>query len=582
MADTPLDSPVPAPPPPASSAPSARSRRAQDVLTFAVLAAGVVFLNFLASQFFFRLDLTEDRRYSIAPATKEVLKKLDDVVYVEVYLEGELPPGFRRLQGAIREMLEEFRVYGGANIQYKFLDPSADRSVQARNEFYQQLAKKGLQPTNLHDNENGRQVERIIFPGALVSFGEKEEPVLLLKGNQSASPETRLNQSVEGVEYELVAAIRRLTQKQRRKVAFLEGHGELPVTQVADLMGALQRYYDVTRVDLRQGQRLDSTIDAAIIARPTQTFSVGDQYKLDQFVLRGGRLVLCLDLLPVELDSVGGKGTFAVPVKTDLDELLFRWGARVNPDLLQDMVAQSIPMVTGIVGNQPQTQLVPWRFFPIINSFSQHPIVRNLDVVSTRFVSSIDTIAAPGVRKTPLLLTSRYTRIMPAPVRVNFNEARLNPNPRVFNRGPQTVGVLLEGRFTSFFQNRLVDGSPLLASFVPQSKVPTRIAVFSDGDLPRNGINKKTNQPEALGYDKFAGVQFANRELLTNTVDYLLDQDNLLAVRGKQVAIRPLDRPRVQAERARWQLFNTVLPLALLAGFGAVRWWLRRRKYARA
>ncbi|MBC7446550.1 MAG: gliding motility-associated ABC transporter substrate-binding protein GldG [Hymenobacteraceae bacterium] len=547
-----------------------------------MLAAGVVFLNLLAAQFFFRLDLTEDRRYSIAPATKTVLKKIDDVVYVEVYLEGDLPPGFRRLQGAIRETLEEFRVYGGANIQYKFVDPSAEPSAQARNEFYQQLAKKGLQPTNLHDNENGRQVERIIFPGALVRFGEKEEPVLLLKGNQSAAPEQRLNQSVEGVEYELVAAIRRLTQKTRRKIAFLEGHGELPVTQVADLMGALQRYYDVTRVDLRRGERLDSTISAVVIARPTQPFTVGDQYKLDQFVLRGGRLVLCLDPLPVELDSVGEKGTFGVPIKTDLDELLFRWGARVNPDLLQDLVSQSIPMVTGIVGNQPTTQLVPWRFFPIINSFSKHPIVRNLDVVSTRFVSSIDTIAAPGIRKTPLLFTSRYTRILPAPVRVNFNEARLEANPRIFNRGPQMVGVLLEGSFTSIFQNRLVESSGLLASFIPQSRVPTRIAVFSDGDLPRNGLNKKTGQPEALGYDKFVGVQFANRELLTNTLDYLLDEDDLLAVRGKEVVIRPLDRPRVQAERTGWQLLNTVVPLVLLVGAGLGRWLWRRRKYERA
>ena len=561
--------------------PETRTRRAQDILTFVVLAVGVVFLNVLAAQLFFRLDLTEDKRYSIAPATKQVLKQLPDVVYVEVYLEGELPPGFRRLQSAIRETLEEFRVYGGANIQYKFVDPGANASAQARNELYQQLAQKGLQPTNLHANENGQQVERIIFPGALVRFGEKEEPVLLLKGNQSASPEQRLNQSVEGVEYELVAAIRRLTQTHRRKIAFLEGHGELDVPQVADLMGALQRYYDVERVNLLDGERLDTTIDAVVIARPTLPFQEASLWKLDQFVLRGGRVVLCYDPLPVELDSVGEKGTFAVPIKTDLDPLLFRWGARVNPDLLQDVVAQSIPMVTGIVGNQSQTQLMPWRFFPIINTFSKHPIVRNLDVVSARFVSSIDTVAAPGIRKTPLLMTSRYTRILPAPVRVNFNEARLQPNPRVFDRGQQMIGVLLEGSFTSLFQNRLIAGSPLRKEFMEQSRVPGRVVIFSDGDLPRNGINQKTNRPETLGYDKFVGVQFANRELLTNTIDYLLDQDDLLAVRGKEVVIRPLDRPRVQAERPGWQLLNTVVPLAMLIGAGVGRWWWRKRKYAR-
>ncbi len=546
-----------------------------------VLAAGIVFLNLLAGQFFFRLDLTEDRRYSIAPATKKVLRQLPDVVYVEVFLDGELPPGFRRLQGAIRETLEEFRVYGGTNIEYKFTDPSADRSAQARNEYYQQLAQQGLQPTNLHANENGQKVERIIFPGAIVRFGEKEEPVLLLKGSQAASAEQRLNQSVEGVEYELVNAIRRLTQQERRKVAFIEGHGELPVAEVADLMGALQRYYDVTRLDLTRAPYIDSAVAAVIVARPTRPFTMSDKYKLDQFVLRGGRAIFCLDPVPVELDSVGEKGTFGIPVQTDLDELLFHWGVRVNGDLLQDMVAQSIPMVTGIVGNQPQTQLISWRFFPIINSFSKHPIVRNLDVVSTRFVSSIDTVTTDGIRKTPLMSTSRYTRVMPAPVRINFNEARMEPNPRVFNRGPQLVGVLLEGNFTSFFRNRIVPGSKLLQDFVPAAQVPARVVVFSDGDLPRNGINKKTGQPQPLGYDKFVGVQFANRDLLTNTVDYLLDQDDLLAVRGKEIQIRPLDRPRIRTERTRWQLLNTVVPLALLAGFGLVRRWWRRRTYAR-
>jgi ABC-2 type transport system permease protein len=562
------------------TAPTTRSRRTQDLLTFAVLAAGVVFLNFLAAQFFFRLDLTADKRYSIAPATKEVLRKLDDVVYVEVYLEGELPPGFRRLQSAIRETLEEFRVYGGSNIEYRFVDPS-NGSASARNEVYQQLAKKGLQPTNLHDNENGRQVERIIFPGAIIRFNDKEEPVLLLKGSQAASPEMRLNQSVEGVEYELVSAIRRLTQKRRQQIAFIEGHGELPVPEVADLMGSLQRYYDVGRLNLTSVMRIDTAVDAVVIARPTLPFRPSDQFKLDQFVMRGGRVLICLDPLPVELDSIGEKGLFALPIKTDLDELLFRWGVRVNPDLLQDVVAQSIPMVTGVVGDKPQTTLMTWRFFPIINTFTKHPIVKNLDVVSARFVSSMDTVAAPGIRKTPLMLTSRYTRILPAPVRVNFNDARLEPNPRVYNRGPQMIGVLLEGRFTSFFQNRIVAGSPLLKDFVPNGLKETRIAVFSDGDLPRNSVNKRTGQAEALGYDKFVGVQFANRELLSNTLDYLLDPANLISVRGKEVQIRPLDRPRVQNERTRWQVINTVFPLALLAGFGVVRAWWRRRKYER-
>lgn len=556
-----------------------RARRTQDLLSFAVLAAAVVFLNFLAAQVFFRLDLTEDKRYSIAPATKQVLQQLDDVIYVECYLEGDFPPGFRRLQGAIRETLEEFRVYGGTNIQYKFVDPGANPDVKSRNELYQQLAKKGLQPTNLSAMEGGKRVEKIIFPGAVVTYKDKEEPVLLLKGNQSLPAEARLNQSVEGVEYELIAAIRRLTQKRKRKVAFIEGHGELTVPYVADAMGALQRYYDVSRVMLPTAPALDTSLAAVVIAQPIAPFSKPDLYKLDQFVMGGGRVLFCLDGVRVQLDSIGEKGTFAMPIDHGLEELLFRYGARVNADLVQDMVSQSIPMVTGIVGNQPQTQPMPWRFFPILNSFSKHPLTRNLDVVSGRFVSSLDSVAAPGIRKTVLLTTSRYARILPAPVRVNFNDARLEPNPRAFTKGPLPVALLLEGKFQSLYQNRLLPTSPLAKTFRPESP-PNRIVVISDGDIPRNEIDRKTNQPVALGYDRFSGVQFANRELLLNAVDYLLDAQNLLAVRGKQVTIRPLDRPRLRAERGRWQVFNTVVPLVLLGLFGALHTWRRRRRYA--
>lgn len=565
------------------AAPAARSRRAQDLLTFAVTVAAVVFLNFLAAQLFFRLDLTADKRYSIAPATRQVLRKLPDVVYVEVYLEGQFPPGFKRLQNAIRETLEEFRATAGANIEYKFVDPSANPDAGSRNEFYQQLAKLGLQPTNLVAMEDGKRVEKIIFPGAVVRYGEKSESVLLLKGNQSLPAEVRLNQSIEGVEYELVAAIRRLTQVRRRRIAFTEGHGELPVAEVADAMGSLQRYYDVTRLDLNAATvtatTLDTALAALVIARPTVPFGSRAQYALDQFVMRGGKVLFALDGVRAELDSIGPNGTYAFPQESGLAELLFKWGARVNPDLVQDQMSRSIPMVTGIVGNAPQTQLVPWRYFPILNTFSQHPAVRNLDVVTGTFISSVDTIAsAVGIRKTVLVSTSRFARIRNAPIRLNYNEARAEVNPRAFTQGPLPVAVLLEGRFTSLYQNRIVPTSSLKKTFIEQSP-PTRLIVIGDGDILRNEIDKKTQRPRALGFDRFAGVQFANRDLLQNSIDYLLDESDLLTVRTKEVVIRPLDKPRVQAHRTGWQLLNTVVPLVLLGLFGLARFWVRRRKY---
>src|SRR5688572_23499520 len=309
-----------------------RNRKAQELTRFFILAGIIVLINLLASQFFFRWDLTEDKRYSLSPASKKLLTNLEDVVYVEVYLEGEFPAGFKRLQSTIKEKLDEFRIYGGNNVQYKFIDPSANPDKKSRNEFYLQLAKKGLQPTNLNAMEGDKRVEKIIFPGAIVSYRNKELPVMLLKGNQAASPEQRLNQSVEGVEYEIASAIRKLTVSKKKKIAFLEGHGELNVLEVSDLMNSLNEYYDVDRVDLTQRNTLDG-YDAVVLAKPTKRFGEPDKFKLDQFLVKGGNVLVAMDPMQITLDSIGEKGTFSFPYETNLDDLFFRFGFRLNPDL---------------------------------------------------------------------------------------------------------------------------------------------------------------------------------------------------------------------------------------------------------
>ncbi|KAA9345772.1 gliding motility-associated ABC transporter substrate-binding protein GldG [Adhaeribacter soli] len=557
-----------------------RNRKWHEIVRFLILAGIVIFLNVLASQFFFRLDLTEDKRYSIAPATKKLLSNLDDVVFVEVYLEGEFPAGFKRLQSAIKEKLDEFRIYSGQNIQYKFTNPSANPDQKARNEFYLQLAKKGLQPTNLNAVEGDKRVEKIIFPGAIVSFRGKEIPVLLLKGNQAASPEQRLNQSVEGVEYELASAIRKLTVKDQKKIAFLEGHGELNVLEVSDMMNALSEYYDVDRVDLTQRNSLDG-YDAIVLARPTQRFGEPDKFKIDQFIVKGGKALFLIDQMQVNLDSIGEKGTFSFPYNTNLDDLFFRFGFRVNADLIQDMNSGYIPMVVGIVGDKPQTQMMPWRYFPLINNFSKSPITKNLDAIYTKFVSTIDTVKAPGIQKVPLMYTSRYSRVLPAPVRLNFNEARLEVNPRLFNKENIPVAYLLEGSFRSLYKNRLAPEKQQQVGFVETGK-PGKIVVVSDGDLIRNEVNKKTNTPYELGYDRFAGVKFANKEFALNAMDYMLDESGLISVRTKEIVLRPLDRLQLKEERTRWQLINIVLPLVALVLYGLTRFYLRKRKYEKS
>jgi ABC-2 type transport system permease protein len=555
-----------------------RSRKWNEIVQFLILAGIIIFLNILASQFFFRWDLTEDKRYSISPASKKLLTNLDDVVYVEVYLEGEFPAGFKRLQNSIKEKLDEFRVYSGNNIQYKFTDPSANPDQRSRNEFYIQLAKKGLQPTNLYDMQGGKKVERIIFPGAVVSYKGKEIPVLLLKGNQAASPEQRLNQSVEGVEYEIASAIRKLTATKRKKIAFLDGHGELNVLETTSLMNSLSEYYDVTREDLSQRVTLEG-FDAVVLAKPVKRFNEPDKFKLDQFLVKGGKMLVCLDPMRVDIDSIGEKGQFSFPYDLNLDDLFFRFGFRTNADLIQDLNSGYIPMVVGIVGNQPQTQMMNWKYFPLINNFSKNPIVKNLDAVYTKFVSTLDTVKAPGITKTPLMYTSRYSRILPAPVRVNFNEARLELNPRLFNKGQLPVGYLLEGHFASLYTNRLAPEKQQQVGFVETTDKAGKIVVVSDGDLIRNDVDKKKNQPYELGYDRFAGIKFGNKEFALNALDYMLDESGLIAVRTKEITLRPLDKVALKEDVTFWKLLNIVLPLVLLIGYGILRYYLRKRKY---
>jgi gliding-associated putative ABC transporter substrate-binding component GldG len=535
-----------------------------------------VLANVLLAKWYFRIDLTEDKRYTISPATRQLLAGLDQDVTIDVYLEGDFPARFKRLQNAVRETLQEFQVYSG-RVQYNFIDPGAASDQQKRNEYYRQLVMKGIQPTNLVAQENGNRVEKIIFPGAIVSAGGQEVPVMLLKGNQAASPDERLNQSVEGLEYELAAAIRQLTRKQKKRIGYIEGHGELSTLETADLISSLQKNYAVFRVDLKKVPDLKA-LDAIVVAKPLLPYSEAEKFKIDQFIMNGGKALFFLDPVSIELDSIRTEGTVAFPLDQNLQDLLFRYGVRVNGNLVQDINSGQIPMVVGMLGNQPQTQLMNWRYYPVINGFSKHPITRNLDAVYARFVSTIDTVRAAGIRKQPLMITSPYSRVVAAPVEVSLNEARLPVDPKQFMAGPQLVGILLEGRFRSVFANRPLPEGAAAGNFVTQGK-GSQIIVVSDGDLVRNDVNKKTMQPYRLGFDRYSGATFANLDFVTNALDFLLDESNLIALRTKEIKLRPLDRVKVNAEKRQWQLLNLVLPLVLLVLYGVFRYYRRKRRY---
>jgi ABC-2 type transport system permease protein len=548
------------------------SRKLTDIL---ILLNGLVLLvlvNVLSSVNFYRFDLTEEKRYSIKPQTRDVLRQLDDKIYVEVFLEGDLNADFRRFRKAIAETLEEFRIYADNKIEYTFTDPSSALGQKARNEFMTDLASKGIRPTNVIENRNGQKIEKLIFPGALISYGGAETGVMLLKGNKAKD----INESIEEIEFELVNAIHKLTNIDRKVVGMVTGHGELDSLQFVSAKQTIGDVYDIKQVKI-QNEDL-SQFDALIIAKPVRPFNELEKFKVDQYIMRGGKTLFFLDKLEASMDSAGVENYFAFPYNIGLDDLLYRYGIRINLDLIQDQNSGSYPIVTGTSGSRPQVQLMPWPYFPLINRYADHVITRNLDAVVTRFVSSMDTVKSAGVKKTPLLFTSQYSKRITAPVPVSLNQLRVNPQLSSFNQSFLPVGYLLEGTFTSAYKNRFVPEG-ISAKVIDQS-ISTKIIVVSDGDILRNEINPRTRQPQVLGFDPFTNYSFANPDLLMNMLAYVTDENGLIRTRNKEVKIRPLDKTKIVDEKYKWQFINLVVPILLLIFFGVSRAVYRRRKYS--
>jgi ABC-2 type transport system permease protein len=555
------------------------SKRLGSLLIFLIGIMSVVVVNQLSARWFFRWDLTEEKRYTISAPTRELLGDLEEVVYVDVYLEGDFPAAFRRLQKAVRETLDEYKIYAGANLQYRFVNPSSAGSEKARNEFYQSLAQKGIRPTNVFDQAGGRKTQSLLFPGALIRYGNAEAAVNLLKGNKSAAPQEQLNQSIEGLEYELSSAIRKLARPRSRRIALLKGHGELDTLQTAGLTSVLLEHYQVYHVDLSKKEDLRG-YDAIVLASPREAFSEADKYKIDQYIVRGGRGLFLIESMEVNLDSAGGAGTYAIPLELNLGDLFFRWGFRINQDYVIDLNASSYPVVVGNLGDQPQVALMPWPFFPLLNRYADHPVVRNLDAIYARTLSTIDTVKAPQLRRIPLVFTSEYSRILPPPVRVSVNDLRAELQPEFFQAGPQAVVWLAEGRFTSLYRNRPLPAGVARSEFAGEGE-EGRIILSSDGDMARNDINPKTGQPQELGFDPFTNTHYANPEFLLNALNFLLEEDGLIRTRSKEVRIRPLDPVKTREQGLTWQLVNLLFPLGLIALFGIAKNAHRRRRYTR-
>ncbi|MCF8258320.1 MAG: gliding motility-associated ABC transporter substrate-binding protein GldG [Flavobacteriales bacterium] len=569
--------------------------RTRDLLQLVIVAGIIVAVNVLGGFFFARFDLTSEQRYTLTDTSKELLKSLDDVVYVKVYLDGDMPAGFRRLRDRTRETLDEFRAFSGNRIEYIFINPSDEPDEKSRNDLYRQLAKQGIAPTNIQIKGKDNVEQKLLFPGALLTYKGRDVALQLLKSRIGAAPEQMLNSSIEDLEYEITNAVRKAASERVDAIAFIEGHGELTARQTADMAKQLAEYYRVDRVTMDGRinslvERVETTTDAKIklkykaiiIAKPDSTFSDRDQFIIDQYVMHGGSVLWLMDPVFCNMDSLQyAPSTLALPITVHLEEMLFKYGVRVNTDLIQDARCASIPGPSGYVGDQLQWALQPWVYFPIIIPQSSNPIVRNLNGIKLEFASSIDTISVAGVKKTILLSTSERSRALRTPVRVSLETMLQEPKPEQFNQRNMPVAVLLEGEFGSVFKNRLppqIRDSREIA--FKEKGVQAKMIVVSDGDIIRNHVNPDgTYMP--VGFDRFTQQIYGNGKFLLNVVNYLCDDVGMTSIRSRALEIRLLDRKRVEAERNAWQAVNVVLPILLLLIFGLVYSYFRRRRYAK-
>ena len=564
------------------------------ILTLLIIVA----VNIISSRVYTRFDLTSEKRYTLSDATRELLQHTDDIVYFKVYLDGEFPAGFKRLRRETKELLDEFRAYN-KNIQYEFINPSESEDVKERNATYQLLIEQGLQPTNLQVKTKNGLEQQVIFPGAIVSYRNKEMPVELLDTRIGVPPEAVLNNSIENLEFKFANVIHKLTQKVKPKLAFIEGHGELDDRETYDITQALQEDYVVERIRIDEqinalvNRSLEDSVTgeyriipkyaAIVIAKPDSAFSSKDKFIIDQYIMYGGKVLWLIDPVLASMDSIQrSETTVAIENDLKLQDQLFTYGVKLKSDLIMDLNALPIPIRTGQIGNQPQIDFFPWYYFPVITPISQHPIVRNLNAIKMQFVSSIDTVRNKNVKKTILLQSSPYTRTVGVPAVISLAIMRQQPDERLYAGPPQAVCVLLEGVFESSFRNRvppsLINAKEI--GFKDYSD-KTSMIVVSDGDVIRNQFKIPEGYPLPLGYDQYTKETFGNKAFILNALNYLTDGPGLISIRSRELKLRLLDKTKINDNLLKWQLINLLIPVILVLLTGILLVWLRKRKYAR-
>jgi ABC-2 type transport system permease protein len=559
-----------------------RTHKQQTLFVLFVSILLVILINVAGSFIFKRFDLTTEKRYTLSDATIELLKNLKDVAYFKIYLEGDnLDANYMRLRNETKEMLDEFRALAGDNIQYEFINPSESSDKNERYETYRLLSKKGLMPATVSENEKDAISQKILFPGAILTYQERETPVQLLKPQLGYAEEVNINSSIQSLEYEISNSIRKLFVRNKPRVAILQGHGELNEIWLRDFIKSLEEYYEVSLNIINGNFKGLQNKDALIIAQPDSMFSEKDKFVIDQFIMHGGKVLWMIDPIYANMDSLRDKPVmFGLPLEINLDDQLFKYGVRLNANLAMDIQAAPIPMITGSVGNQNQRTLVPWYFFPLSFPLSKHPIVNNLNAVKFDFVSTIDTVNSNNIKKTILLTTSKYSRTLNSPVRISLEVLKQEPQEKQYNKSFLPLSVLLEGQFESLYKNRI---PPAIANDsaidFKTNSVATKMIFIADGDVCKNQVQKNTQNVYPLGYDRFSGQTFGNKNFLLNCMNYLLDNSGLISVRSRELKLRLLDKQKIENSRVSLQVASTTIPILLIITLGLVQFFLRKKKY---
>ncbi len=543
----------------------------------------IITINVLSNYVNTRIDFTLEKRFTLTKKTKEILNNTNKDITITVFLAGEMPSAFKRLQKATKDLLNDYKAYSKANLKIEFIDPIAGLNLNEQESAIKNLLDIGIKPTNINIKNDAGFTQKLVFAMALITIDGKQMPVKLLQnlGGEAGNYEESINNSIENLEYIFTSSIKKVISGTNPRIGFTEGNAEPNNAFLYDAITTLAESYVVGRVnlDLITKQGLDS-LKLLIIAKPLKAFTEAQKYKLNYFVMKGGRVVFSIDQIAAELDSLSnGTTQMALNRNLNLDDMLFEYGARINYNLIADANCAEIPVATG--NQQGDIQMAPWLYYPILMPDTSNTLVKNIDGIRSQFASTVDTIGVNNVKKSIILTTSAYNKTYTTPKPFSLQMLAQQPNIQEFTSKSLPVAVLLAGNFKSVFVNRPVPKGITEILPQPAQSKPTQIIVIGDGDVFLNQVSTKDGSPFELGFDRYAQKNYGNKALLLNIADYFTNEDNLIALRNKEIKIRLLDKTRLRSEKAKWQIVNLVFPLLMLIFFGTFQHYYRKYKYAK-